>query len=98
MRNTFRRPAKLNGVDPRASLTDVLGRIVDHKINRFDELLPWRYAQQSLAEERGGRSPRVRDKLRLSATDRRLDAGLCQPPSVLAREILHATLRVLTGP
>ena len=37
--------AKLNGVDPRAWLTDVLGRTADHKINRIDELLPWRYAQ-----------------------------------------------------
>lgn len=35
---------KLNGVDPQAWLTDVLGRIADHKINRIDELLPWRYA------------------------------------------------------
>ncbi len=39
--------AKLNGVDPQAWLTDVLGRIADHKINRVDELLPWRYTQQS---------------------------------------------------
>jgi len=38
--------AKLNGVDPQAWLTDVLSRIADHKINRIDELLPWRYAQQ----------------------------------------------------
>ena len=37
--------AKLNGIDPQAWLTDVLGRIADHKINRIDELLPWRYAQ-----------------------------------------------------
>ncbi len=37
--------AKLNGVDPQAWLTDVLGRIADHKINRLDELMPWRYAQ-----------------------------------------------------
>ena len=34
--------AKLNGVDPQAWLTDVLGRIADHKINRIDELLSWR--------------------------------------------------------
>ena len=34
--------AKLNGVDPQAWLTDVLGRIADHKINRLDELMPWR--------------------------------------------------------
>jgi len=39
--------AKLNGVDPQAWLTDVLGCIADHKINRIDELLPWRYAQSS---------------------------------------------------
>ena len=33
--------AKLNGVDPQAWLTDVMGRIADHKITRIDELLPW---------------------------------------------------------
>jgi transposase len=37
--------AKLNGVDPQAWLTDILGRIADHKITRLDELMPWRYAQ-----------------------------------------------------
>jgi len=37
--------AKLNGVDPLAWLTDTLDRIADHKINKIDELLPWRYAQ-----------------------------------------------------
>jgi transposase len=36
--------AKLNGIDPQAWLTDVLNGIADHKINRLDELLPWRYA------------------------------------------------------
>ncbi len=36
--------AKLNGADPQAWLTDVLGRIADHPINRIDELLPWRFA------------------------------------------------------
>jgi hypothetical protein len=35
---------QLNGVDPQAWLTDVLGRIADHKITRIDELLPWHYA------------------------------------------------------
>jgi len=39
--------AKLNGVDPQAWLTDVLGCIADHKINKIDELLPWQYAQRS---------------------------------------------------
>jgi hypothetical protein len=37
--------AKLNDVNPQAWLTDVLGRIADHKITRIDELMPWRYAQ-----------------------------------------------------
>ncbi|MCP5076415.1 MAG: transposase domain-containing protein [Rhodobacteraceae bacterium] len=37
--------AKLNSIDPQAWLTDVLGRIADHKITRLDELMPWRYAQ-----------------------------------------------------
>jgi transposase len=36
-------PAKLNGFNPQAWLTDVLGRIAEHKITRLDELLPWRY-------------------------------------------------------
>lgn len=34
--------AKLNGVDPQAWLADTLARIPDHKINKVDELLPWR--------------------------------------------------------
>ena len=38
--------AKLTVVDPQAWLTDVFSRIADHKINRIDELLPWRYARQ----------------------------------------------------
>ncbi len=36
--------AKLNGVDPQAWLTHVLGKIADQKITRLDELMPWRYA------------------------------------------------------
>ena len=36
--------AKLNGVNPQAWLTDILGRIAEHKITRLDELMPWRYA------------------------------------------------------
>jgi transposase len=39
--------AKLNKIDPQAWLTDVLGRIAEHKINRIDELLPWHYHQVS---------------------------------------------------
>jgi transposase len=33
--------------DPQAWLTDVLGRIADHKITRFDELMPWSYATKA---------------------------------------------------
>ncbi len=38
--------AKLNGVDPQAWLSWVLSRIADHKANKLDELMPWRYASQ----------------------------------------------------
>jgi transposase len=35
---------KLNDVDPRAWLADVLGRIADHPASRLKELLPWNWA------------------------------------------------------
>ena len=35
--------AKLNDIDPRAWLADVLARIADHPASRLDELLPWRW-------------------------------------------------------
>jgi transposase len=35
--------AKLNGVDPRAWLADVLARIADHPASRLHELLPWHW-------------------------------------------------------
>ena len=42
--------AKLNDVDPRAWLADVLARIGDHPALRLHELLPWhwREAQQAV--------------------------------------------------
>lgn len=35
--------ARLNDIDPRAWLADVLGRIGDHPASRLDELLPWHW-------------------------------------------------------
>lgn len=35
--------ARLNNVDPRAWLADVLARIGDHPASRLDELLPWNW-------------------------------------------------------
>jgi transposase len=39
--------AKLNGVDPRAWLADVLGRIADHPASRLHELLPRHWSGRS---------------------------------------------------
>jgi transposase len=36
--------ARLNGMDPEASLHYVIERIADHPANRIDELLPWNVA------------------------------------------------------
>ena len=38
--------AKMNKVDPEAWLTWVLTHVADHKINRIDELMPWRWTQK----------------------------------------------------
>jgi transposase len=40
---TLIQTAKLNEVDPRAWLADVLGRIADHKITALAALLPWNW-------------------------------------------------------
>jgi len=36
--------AKLNGINPKAWLADTLAHIPDYKINRVDDLLPWKVA------------------------------------------------------
>ncbi len=37
--------AKLNDIDPRAWLADVLARIADHPASRLHELLPWNWVR-----------------------------------------------------
>ena len=39
--------AKLNGLDPRAWLADVLRRVADHPAARLDELLPWNCTERA---------------------------------------------------
>jgi transposase len=43
---TLIQTAKLNNVDPRAWLADVLARLTDHSIHRLDQLLPWHWAAE----------------------------------------------------
>ncbi len=33
--------AKMNGLDPKACLRDIIARIADHPIKRINEFLPW---------------------------------------------------------
>lgn len=40
---------KLNDVDPRAWLADVLARLPDHPASRVAELLPWNWKQNPVA-------------------------------------------------
>jgi transposase len=47
---TLIQSAKLNDVDPRAWLADVLARINDHKITDLAALLPWNWAPRSHLE------------------------------------------------
>jgi len=42
--------AKLNGVDPRAYLADILARIGDHPAKRITELLPWNWDAPATAQ------------------------------------------------
>jgi transposase len=42
---TITATAKLNGLNPEAYLTDIIGRIADHPINKIDALLPWVWTQ-----------------------------------------------------
>ena len=39
--------ARLNDVDPRAWIADVLARINDHPASRLDQLLPWNWKAEN---------------------------------------------------
>jgi transposase len=41
--------AKLNDIDPRAWLADVLARLPDHPARRIGDLLPWNWKPQNTA-------------------------------------------------
>jgi transposase-like protein len=47
--------AKLNDVDPRAWLADVLARIANHPASRLHELLPWNWKAAQASPRRRGR-------------------------------------------
>jgi transposase len=42
---TITATARMNGLNPETYLTDILGRIADHPINKIDALLPWFWTQ-----------------------------------------------------
>jgi len=72
--------AKLNNVDPRAWLADVLRRIADHPASRLHELLPWNWAREW---ERTVKVERVTDALPNLAYPVLIDAvGRCPPEDV----------------
>jgi transposase len=41
--------AKLNDIDPRAWLADVLARLPDHPAKRMSELMPWSWRNPAVA-------------------------------------------------
>jgi hypothetical protein len=44
--------AKLNGIDPRAWLADVIARTSDLPVSRLPELLPWNWQQSAAQPEK----------------------------------------------
>ncbi len=42
---TLLKTCKMNGINPQAYLTDILGRIANHPIQQIDALLSWFWTQ-----------------------------------------------------
>ena len=45
---TLIQTAKINGIDPRAWLADILARLPEHPVQRLSELLPWNWSEPEL--------------------------------------------------
>ncbi|WP_413718295.1 transposase domain-containing protein [Silicimonas sp. MF1-12-2] len=91
----------LNDVDPQTWLTRVLSQITDHKITRFDELLPRRYAAQAAQQgapfvRQSAITGRLRRGRSASVTNPRSGIGV-SPPAPLGEPSI-GDLRVRRGP
>ena len=88
--------AKLNDVDPRAWLADVLARIADHPASRLHELLPWNWAPGEGATGGGMTSSIARLKVTLKdvkpAVVRRIEV-----PLTIRLDRLHLVLQAAVG-
>lgn len=49
-KSRFAKARKMNDIDPKAWLADVLARIAEHPAQRLDELLPWNWKKTSAAK------------------------------------------------
>jgi hypothetical protein len=80
--------AKLNDVDPRAWLADVLARINDHPASRLHELLPWNW--QKTAQDTAA-AARVTPPAALAGwiTVVRTDPGPGKHPDRRAHDAMH---------